>query len=302
MATMRRLATTVLSIAYEETGDPAGPPVILLHGFPYDVRAFDDVVPLLANRGARVLVPYLRGFGPTRFLHEGTMRSGQQAALGQDLLDLLDGLAIDSAIVAGYDWGGRAACIVSALWPERVRGLVTVDGYNIQDIAHANEPASPAAEASYWYQYYFHSERGRRGLDRNRDELCELLWQMWSPTWEFEQAAFARSAPSLHNPDFVDVVIHSYRHRYGLVASDDRYAQIEELLAATPLIRVPTVVIESGSDGVLGPSAAEDRALFTGPYRHIFLPHVGHNVPQEAPDAFTDAILSLLQSDPQPST
>jgi pimeloyl-ACP methyl ester carboxylesterase len=214
------------------------------------------------------------------------------------LRELLDGLAIDSAIVAGYDWGGRAACIVSALWPERIRGLVTVDGYNIQDIAHANEPAAPAAEASYWYQYYFHSERGRRGLERNRDELCELLWHMWSPTWAFERATFARSVPSLHNPDFVDVVIHSYRHRYDLVAGDNRYARIEALLAETPLITVPTVVIECGSDGVLGPSAAEDRDLFTGPFQHVFLPDVGHNVPQEAPQAFADAILSLLQSEP----
>lgn len=301
MATIRRLATSVLNIAYEEAGDHAGQPVILLHGFPYDVRALDDVVPLVANCGARVIVPYLRGFGPTRFIRPETLRSGQQAALGQDVIDLLDGLAIDSAIVAGYDWGGRAGCIASALCPERIRGLVTDDGYNIQDIAHANEPASPAAEASYWYQYYFHSERGRRGLERHRDELCELLWRMWSPTWRFDRATFARSAPSLHNPDFVDVVIHSYRHRYGLVAGDSRYARIEELLAATPPIGVPTVVIESGSDGVLGPSAAEDRALFTGPYRHVFLPDVGHNLPQEAPEAFADAILSLLQSEPQPS-
>jgi len=298
MATPASLSTDVLTIAYEESGDPEAPPVILLHGFPYDVRAYDEVVPVLVNRGVRVLAPYLRGFGPTRFIHQGTMRSGQQAALGQDLLDLLDGLAIDSAIVAGYDWGGRAACIASALWPERIRGLVTVDGYNIQDIAHANEPAPPAAEASYWYQYYFHTERGRRGLERHREELCELLWHMWSPTWSFDRATFARSAPSLHNPDFVDVVIHSYRHRYGLVAGDDRYARIEALLAETPRIEVPTVVIESGSDGVLGPSAADDRDLFTGPYRHVFLPDAGHNVPQEAPEAFADAILSLLQSEP----
>ena len=299
MATLRSVSTDLLDIGYEESGDPEAPPVILLHGFPYDVRAYDEVVPVLVNRGVRVLAPYLRGFGPTRFIHQGTMRSGQQAALGQDLLDLLDGLAIDSAIVAGYDWGGRAACIASALWPERISGLVTVDGYNIQDIAHANEPALPAAEASYWYQYYFHTERGRRGLERNRDELCELLWHMWSPTWDFDRDTFARSAPSLHNPDFVEVVIHSYRHRYGLVPGDDRYARIEELLAATPLIAVPTVVIESGSDGVLGPSAADDRALFTGPFRHVFLPDVGHNVPQEAPDAFADAVLALLENEPE---
>jgi pimeloyl-ACP methyl ester carboxylesterase len=206
----------------------------------------------------------------------------------------MDGLDIDDAIVAGYDWGGRAACISAALWPERIRGLVTVDGYNIQDIAHANEPSTPAAEASYWYQYYFHSERGRRGLKTNREELCELLWSMWSPTWRFGHEVFATSAPSLHNQDFVDVVIHSYRHRYGLVPGDDRYEEIEKRLAATPAISVPTVVLESGSDGVLGPSAADDRALFTGPYRHVFLADVGHNVPQEAPVAFAEAVLSLF--------
>lgn len=288
------MRTSVLDLAYEVSGSPEGHPVILLHGFPYDVRAFDDVVPMLADGGARAIAPYLRGFGPTRFTSDETMRSGQQAALGQDLVDLLDGLDIDGAIVAGYDWGGRAACIAAALWPERIRGLVTVDGYNIQDIAHANEPSPPAAEASYWYQYYFHSERGRRGLAANREELCELLWSMWSPTWDFARNVFAKSAPSLHNPDFVDVVIHSYRHRYGLVAGDDRYEHIEELLATSPAISVPTVVLESGSDGVLGPSAAEDRAQFTGPYRHVLLPDAGHNVPQEAPESFAEAILSLL--------
>lgn len=294
MVNIRSVLTSVLDIGLEESGDPAGQPVILLHGFPYDVRAFDDVVPLLTDHGAHVIAPYLRGFGPTRFTRDETMRSGQQAALGRDLLDLLDGRAIDSAIVAGYDWGGRAACIVSALWPERVCGLVTVDGYNIQSIAHANEPSSPVSEASYWYQYYFHSERGRRGLEGYREELCELLWHMWSPTWTFEQDVFAKSATSLHNPDFVDVVIHSYRHRFGLSAGDDRYEYIEELLAASPPISVPTVVLESGSDGVLGSSASEDRPHFIGPYRYDLLQGIGHNVPQEAPKSFAEAILSLL--------
>jgi pimeloyl-ACP methyl ester carboxylesterase len=298
MTHLRRVRTPVLDLAYEESGPPEGQPVILLHGFPYDVRAFSDVVPLLADRGARVIAPFLRGFGPTIFTRAETMRSGQQAALGQDLLDLLDGLNIDMAIVAGYDWGGRAACIASVMRPERIRGLVTVDGYNIQSIAHANEPSSPAAEASYWYQYYFHSERGRRGLAANREELCELLWHMWSPTWTFAREVFAETAPSLHNPDFVDVVIHSYRHRFGLAAGDDRYESIEAFLAESPPITVPTVVIESGSDGVLGPSAAEDRALFSGPYRHVLLPDVGHNVPQEAPESFAAAILDLFQSEP----
>ncbi len=294
MHSLNSIRTNLLKIAYEESGDPGGPTVVLLHGFPYDVRAFDGIVPLLAAQGARVIAPYLRGFGPTRFLDAATMRSGQQAAIAHDLLDLLDALAIERAIVAGYDWGGRAACIAAALWPERIAGLVTVDGYNIQDIAHASEPASPAAEATYWYQYYFHSERGQRGLERNRDELCELLWRMWSPTWEFTQETFDRTAPTLHNPDFVEVVIHSYRHRFGLVPGDERYDETEALLVPAPPITVPTVVIESGSDGVLGPSAAEDRDMFTGPYQHVFLPNAGHNVPQEDPAAFAAAIESLL--------
>ncbi|MFB9433846.1 alpha/beta fold hydrolase [Streptoalloteichus tenebrarius] len=268
--------------------------MILLHGFPYDVRAYDDVAAILADRGAHVLAPYLRGFGPTRFRDDATPRSGQQAALAQDLLDFMDALAIDKAVVGGYDWGGRAACIVSALFPERVRGLVTVDGYNVQHIASSGEPTKPEWERTYWYQYYFHSERGRLGLERNREELCELLWRTWSPTWEQASAAFPASAPSLHNPDFVDVVIHSYRHRYALVEGDPRYQELEDRIARQPLITVPTVVLESGADGVGGPRASGDRDLFTGPYEHRFLPGVGHNVPQEVPQAFADAVATLL--------
>jgi len=288
---MRTVRTPILDIAYEQTGNPAGTPVILLHGFPYDVRAYDEVASLL---NANVLVPYLRGFGPTRFRDEDTMRSGQQAALAQDLLDFMDALAIDQAVVGGYDWGGRAACLVSALWPQRVRGLVTVDGYNVQLIAYANEPAPPQWEQTYWYQYYFHSERGRRGLERNRRELCELLWRTWSPTWTEAAATFAASAPSLDNPDFVDVVIHSYRHRFGLAEGDSRYQELEERIATEPPITVPVVVMESGADGVAGPSTPGDREHFTGRYEHVFLPDVGHNVPQEAPEAFAEAVNLLL--------
>jgi len=288
------VTTPLLHIGFESTGEPGGTPVILLHGFPYDVRAFDEVAPILAAGGAYVLAPYLRGFGPTRFLDDSTMRSGQQAAIGQDLIDFLDAMGIDRAILAGYDWGGRAACIVAATAPERVRGLVTVGGYNIQDIARANEPTAPEWESTYWYQYYFHGERGRRGLDRNRDELCELLWRMWSPTWSAAATAFPASAPSLHNPDFVEVVIHSYRHRYGLVDGDPRYQQLEDLLARQLAITVPTVVLESGDDGVGGPMAADDRERFTVGYEHRLLPGIGHNVPQEAPVAFAEAVASLL--------
>lgn len=288
------VTTPILSIDYETTGDPSGPPVVLLHGFPCDVRAYDDVAERLATAGARVVAPYLRGFGGTRFLEDATMRSGQQAALGRDLIDLLDALDIDRAVVAGYDWGGRAACIAAALFPERVHGLVTVGGYNIQDIAQAASPASPESEKTYWYQYYFHSERGRNGLEANREALCALLWRDWSPTWGSAEEAFAASAPSLHNPDFVDVVIHSYRHRYGLEPGDGQYDELERRLATGPTITAPTVVLESGADGVAGASAAEDRHHFDGPYEQRLLPNVGHNVPQEDPDAFAGAVLSLL--------
>ncbi|MBN6037715.1 alpha/beta fold hydrolase [Amycolatopsis sp. 195334CR] len=286
------LSTPVLDLAYEQTGDPAGPPVVLLHGFPYDVRAYDEVAAHLP--GARVIVPHLRGFGATRFRDEGTLRSGQQGALAQDLLDLLDGLRLEKAVVAGYDWGGRAVCIAAALWPERIGGLVTVDGYNVQNLAYAGEPAPPEWERTYWYQYYFHSERGRRGLERNREELCELLWRTWSPEWKQAAEAFPASAPSLHNPDFVDVVIHSYRHRYGLADGDPRYQDIEDKLAAEPPISVPTIVLESGADGIGGPSATEDREHFTGAYTHRLLPGIGHNVPQEAPAAFAEAVAALI--------
>jgi len=289
-----RVRTPVLEVAYEESGDPVGLPVILLHGFPYDVRAYDEVVGPLADAGLRVVAPYLRGFGGTRLRGSATVRSGQQAALGQDLLELMDALEIERAIVAGYDWGGRAACIAAALWPERVHGLVSVDGYNVQNIAYSGEPAKPEWEATYWYQYYFHSERGRRGLDLNRDELCELLWRTWSPTWAGAAAAFPASAPSLHNPDFVDVVIHSYRHRFGLVAGDPQYDGLEARIAEQPVITVPTVVLQSLADGVGGPSAAEDRGQFTGPYQHRLLADIGHNVPQEAPADFARAVLDLV--------
>jgi pimeloyl-ACP methyl ester carboxylesterase len=289
-----QVTTPVLHVAYEFAGEPDGTPVILLHGFPYDVRAFDEVAPILAGMGAYVVAPYLRGFGPTSFRDNSAMKSGQQAALGQDLVDFMDAIKIDRAVLGGYDWGGRAACIAAALSPERVLGLVTVGGYNIQNISRAAEPTAPQWERTYWYQYYFHSERGRRGLDRNRDELCELLWRTWSPKWSAASTAFPASAPSLHNPDFVEVVIHSYRHRYGLVDGDPRYQPLENFLMQEPPIAVAAVVLESGADGVGGPMPADDRAHFTGPYEHRLLAGAGHNVPQEDPEAFAEAVASLL--------
>jgi pimeloyl-ACP methyl ester carboxylesterase len=289
---LQTIEVGALKVAFERWGDAAGWPVVLLHGFPYDVRAYDEVWPLLVARGADVVIPYLRGYGPTRFRDPGTPRSGQQAALGQDLLDLLDGLGIESAVVAGFDWGGRAACVVSALWPDRVDGLVTAGGYNILDNKHAGVPAPPEAEHRLWYQYYFHSDRGGEGLARYRSELCELLWRLWSPTWQFDHETFLRTAASFENPDFVSVVLHSYRHRFDLVAGDPAYADVERRLAARPVITVPTVAVFGGANGVMG-SGVGDLSRFTGFCDRRQVTDVGHNVPQEAPGAFSDAILAL---------
>ena len=237
---MKRIVAGVLEIAYLEAGPSDGAPVILLHGFPYDVHAYDAVAELLAANGRRCIIPFLRGYGSTRFLAPTTPRSGQQAALGADLLALMDALAIPSAVLAGYDWGGRAACIVAALWPERARGLVSSgNGYNIQNIAKAPIPLAPEAEHRFWYQYYFHSERGRAGLTANRRALCRLLWRLWSPTWAFDDAMFARSAGAFDNPDFVDVVIHSYRHRFGGIAGDPTWTPSRPAWRSSPASRCP---------------------------------------------------------------
>jgi pimeloyl-ACP methyl ester carboxylesterase len=284
-----------LDVAYEEHGVPGGRSVVLLHGFPYDIHAYDEVAPRLATAGCRVLVPYLRGYGPTRFRLAATPRSGQQAVLGHDLLAFLDALRIDRAVLAGYDWGGRAACVVAALWPERAHGLVSGNGYNVQDIAHALTPQSPEREHALWYQYYFHGERGRAGLARNRYELGKLLWRQWSPSWRFDEAIYARTAASFDNPDFVDVVIHSYRHRFALVAGDPAVEETERRLAAQPPITVPTVVLHGADNGV-SPAATSERhaRFFKGRYERRVLDGVGHNLPQEAPGAFADAVLALL--------
>jgi pimeloyl-ACP methyl ester carboxylesterase len=296
---LERAVAGVLDVAYEEAGASDGATVILLHGFPYDVRAFDEVTPLLTARGCRVIAPYLRGYGPTRFLAPNTPRSGQQAVLGHDLLALMDALAIPSAVLGGYDWGGRAACIAAALWPTRVRGLVSCGGYNIQDIAAAARPQDPDLEHRYWYQYYFHSERGRAGLAQHRRELSKLLWKLWSPNWHFDHATFDRTAASFDNPDFVEVVIHSYRHRFGLAPGDPSVEATEVRLAARPPIAVPTVVLHGEGNGVAPVHASERQsAMFTGRYERRVIPLVGHNVPQEAPHEFGDAILSLTAPHP----
>jgi pimeloyl-ACP methyl ester carboxylesterase len=288
--TIKIVAADVLDIAYGEFGPADGWPCILGHGFPYDVHVYDETAAILARAGARVIVPYLRGFGPTRFSLPRTPRSGQQGALGADLIALMEALGVERAVVGGYDWGGRAACIVAALWPERVVALVSGNSYNIQDIANAMEPARPSEEASFWYQYYFHSERGRRGLERDRRGIARLLWRMWSPTWIFDEAAFARTASAFDNPDFVAVVIHSYRHRYGLVASDPAYDAIEARLAAQPRIVVPAITIDGDRDGV-NPGTSGHAAHFAGPHQHRVFKDAGHNLPQERPEEWARAVL-----------
>ncbi len=290
---MRTVAAGDLLAAYQEHGPADGWPVILLHGFPYDIRCYDAVAPVLAGQGARVIVPYLRGYGPTRFRDPATPRSGQQAALGQDLLKLMDALAVPRAVLAGYDWGGRAACIVAALWPERACGLVSQNGYNIQDIAGSAKPLPPEAERRYWYQYYLHSERGRAGLTQHRDAFCRLLWQLWSPEWQFTDGDFNRTAESFTNPDFVDVVVHSYRHRFGLVPGDPALDGIERQLAGQPDIIVPTITLDGESDGVIAAAGGSHAKHFTGWYRHRTVPGGGHNLPQECPDAFVQAVLDV---------
>ncbi len=296
MPEQARVRTPVLDVAYEHSGPAQGLPVVLLHGYPYDVRAFDDVVPVLNDAGLRTIVPYLRGYGGTRFLSPDTPRSGEQAALGQDLLELLDALNIAQAGLAGFDWGSRAACVVAALWPQRVRGLVSATAYQIQDIANSGKPADPEQERRFWYQYYFQTKRGRNGLAANRAELGRLLWKLWSPTWPFDAAVFQRTAASFENPDFVDVVIHSYRHRMGNAPGDPRYAAIESQLARLPKISVPAIAVHGAVDDVNPVQNTQGhQRYFTGAYERRVFENIGHNPPQEAPLAFADAILDVCK-------
>ena len=292
---LRFVDAGVLTIAYCEAGPVDGPAVVLLHGFPYDIHSYVDVAPQLAEKGCRVIVPYLRGCGPTRFRDAATSRSGEQAAIGADLIALIDALAIPRAVFAGYDWGGRGACIGAALWPERCTGLVSVNGYLIQDIANAMRPASVKQELAYWYQWYFQTERGREGLTANRREIAKLLWRQWSPNWQFDEQNFERTAVAYDNPDYVDVAIHSYRHRYGLAEGDRRYADIQHRLAALPPITVPAITLDGDADGViLATDGTAQTAKFVGPRRHRVIPRAGHNLPQEEPEAFSAAVLELI--------
>lgn len=289
--------TSALHVAYEQTGPDTGDPILLLHGFPYDVRQFDDLRDRMASPSRRLIVPYSRGFGATRFRSQDIIRSGQQAALGKDVVDLLDALNIQTATLVGFDWGSRAACVAAALWPERVRALVSVGGYTIQDIAQAAvRPAPSEQEHRFWYQWYFQTQRGHAGLEQNRDEICRLLWKLWSPTWRFDDARFAVTAKSFHNPDFVPTVIHSYRHRYGNAPGDPALESLEQRLAQKPKIAAPTIALEGEDDGVNPPSTSEGQEyLFTGHYERRLLAGIGHCPPAEAPDTFASAIEDILR-------
>jgi pimeloyl-ACP methyl ester carboxylesterase len=291
---MKTIRTPILEIAYQEAGPADGTAVILLHGWPSDVHDYDAVVPPLAAAGYRVLVPWLRGYGPTRFLDAATPRSGQQAALGADLRDFMDALGITRALLVGYDWGGRAACVVAALWPERVSALVSITGYGIQDIAASARPVAAEQEHRYWYQWYFHTDRGRAGLTANRVDITRLLWRLWSPNWAFDEATLAATTASFDNPDFVEVTIQSYRHRYGNAPGDPAYDALEAQLATQPPIGVPVIVLHGGADGVGPPAGSIPRdGLFSRLLERRTIPLAGHFLSRENPEEVVAAVVRL---------
>jgi pimeloyl-ACP methyl ester carboxylesterase len=293
----RTIEAGELSVGYVDAGDPTARPVVLLHGFPYDIHSYVNVIPLLIDAGLRVLVPYLRGHGPTRFLDERVARSGQQAALAADLSSFIDALELRDPILAGYDWGGRAACAVAALWPDKVAGLVSVNGYLIQNIAASQVPLQPELEAGFWYFWYFATERGRAGLEKNRREIAEVIWKRNSPDWAFTPDDLATTANAFENPDYVDIVIHSYRHRLGLALGTAQFDGIERRLAEQPAITVPTVTLDGMADGNFPATDGSAQArFFTGFRDHRQIPHAGHNLPAEQPRAFADAIFDLADS------
>ncbi len=294
---VRTVQTPVLNVGFEESGDPQGFPIILLHGFPDDVRAWDAVTTSLAAKAHRVIVPYLRGYGATRFRDAAAPRMGEQAAIGQDLIDFADALGVSRFAVAGYDWGNRAACIASALHPDRVRAAVLIGGYTIQDTVSPPQPIAPERERALWYQWYFNTERGRAGLAANRRPLCRLLWELWSPTWHFTDDIYARTAPSFDNPDFVDVVIHSYRHRNMNAPGEPRFLEVERQLAKRPKIQVPSIVLLGADDGVGGPPPADspaERAAFTALAARRIVRGAGHFLPREKPEAVSSALMELM--------
>jgi pimeloyl-ACP methyl ester carboxylesterase len=291
---LRQVEAGVLNVAYAEAGPADGPAVILLHGWPYDIHSYAEVTPELAAAGYRVIVPYLRGYGPTRFLSDDTPRNGQQSALAADTIALMDALGIGAAIIGGFDWGARTAGIVAALQPERCRALVSVSGYLIGNQAVGHTPLPPAAEQSWWYQFYFATERGRAGYDLNRREFARLIWQTASPQWKFDDATFDRTAASFANEDHTSIVIHNYRWRLGLAEGEPQYAEQERKLGAAPLITVPTITMEGDANGAPHPEPATYRGKFSGRYEHRTITGgVGHNLPQEAPQAFARAVLDI---------
>ncbi|MBW8743485.1 MAG: alpha/beta hydrolase [Sphingomonas sp.] len=296
MPALRSIRTDLLDISYAEYGPPTGLPVILLHGWPYDIHAFEEVAPRLAAQGHRVIVPYLRGYGATRFLSADTKRNGEPAALALDTVVMMDALGIHSAILAGFDWGARTADIIAALWPERVRGLVSVSGYLIGSQAAGRQPLPPAAELQWWYQFYFAAERGRAGYEKNRHDFNRLIWHLASPKWAFDDATYERSAAAFNNPDHVEIVVHNYRWRLGLADGEARYAAAEERLAGAPIITVPTITMEGDANGAPHPEPAAYAAKFKGKYAHrLITGGIGHNLPQEAPDAFAQAVIDVAR-------
>ena len=293
-ASLRHIDAGDLNVGYVDAGPVDGPVVILLHGWPYDIHSYVDVVPILTQAGYRVIVPYLRGYGSTRFRDPNAVRNGEPAALAADTVALMDALKIDRAILAGYDWGARTADIVAALWPQRVKGLVSVSGYLIGSQDSGREPLPPKAELQWWYQFYFATERGRVGYERNHRDFAKLIWQLASPQWRFDDRTFDRSAAALDNPDHAAITVHNYRWRLGLVQGEPKYRPLEDRLAALPAITVPTITLEGDANGAPHPEPAAYAQRFTGKYRHVLVPGgVGHNLPQEAPRAFADAVLAV---------
>jgi len=291
---LKQINAGVLSVAYAEAGPADGPPIILLHGWPYDIHSYVDVAPLLASAGYRVIVPYLRGYGTTRFLSGETVRNGQQSALAVDIVALMDALKIEKAVLAGYDWGARTAAIVAALWPERCKALVSVSGYLIGSQEANKMPLPPKAELEWWYQYYFATERGQAGYDKYRHEFAKLIWQLASPKWAFDDATFNRSAAAFDNPDHVSIVIHNYRWRLGSAEGEPKYDDLEQRLAAFPPIAVPTITLESDANGAPHPDPSAYAKKFSGRYEHRHITGgIGHNLPQEAPRAFAQAVVDV---------
>jgi pimeloyl-ACP methyl ester carboxylesterase len=291
---LKQVNAGVLDVGYAEAGPADGPPVLLLHGWPYDIYSYVDVAPALASAGYRVIVPYLRGYGTTRFLSGATVRNGQQAALAVDAIALMDALGIGKAIVAGYDWGARTANIVAALWPDRCKAMVSVSGYLIGSRDANRMPLPPQAELDWWYQYYFATERGRAGYDKYRRDFSKLIWQLASPKWNFDDATFNRSAAAFDNPDHVDIVIHNYRWRLSLADGEPQYDALESRLAQFPVITVPTITLEGDANGAPHPDASAYARMFSGKYAHrVITGGIGHNLPQEAPQAFAQAVADV---------